>query len=62
MKFKNECDKLGGPPNCFSGFCDDYAECIDCPSGLVDMVIRLIIWRDPENSKVKFAQDLECVN
>ncbi len=38
MKFKNECDKLGGPPNCFSGFCDDYAECIDCPSGLVDMV------------------------
>jgi hypothetical protein len=39
MKFKNECDKLGGAPACFTGFCDDYAECIDCPSGLVDRVI-----------------------
>ena len=31
-----ECDKLGGAPNCFSGFCEVHGECIDCPSALVD--------------------------
>ncbi len=35
-KFKNECDKLGGAPECYSGFCDEVAECIDCPAALVD--------------------------
>lgn len=37
IKFKNECDKSGGGPHCYSGFCDQVAECIECPSGLVDM-------------------------
>ena len=36
VKFKNECDKLGGGPNCFSGFCENVLECIDCPTALVD--------------------------
>jgi len=37
IKFKNECDKNGGGPQCYSGFCDQVAECIECPSGLVDL-------------------------
>ena len=36
IKFKNECDKNGGGPRCYTGFCDQVAECIECPSGLVD--------------------------
>lgn len=27
---------MGGAPRCFTGFCESVAECIDCPSGLVD--------------------------
>ena len=37
IKFKNECDKNGGGPHCYSGFCDQVAECIECPVGVVDM-------------------------
>ena len=36
IKYKNECDKLGGAPDCFSGFCEKVAECIDCPTALID--------------------------
>ena len=36
IKFKNECEKLGGAPKCYSGFCESVAECIDCPMALVD--------------------------
>ena len=36
IKFKNECDKYGGAPACFSGFCESIAECVDCPTALVD--------------------------
>ena len=37
IKFKNECDKNGGGPHCYSGFCDQVAECIECPAGLIDL-------------------------
>ena len=37
IKFKNECDKNGGAPNCYSGFCDQVAECVECPAGLIDV-------------------------
>lgn len=37
IKFKNECDKNGGGARCYSGFCDQVAECIECPAGLVDV-------------------------
>lgn len=36
IKFKNECDKNGGGPRCYTGFCDEVAECIECPAGLND--------------------------
>lgn len=32
-----ECEKAGGPPKCYSGFCENVAECVDCPTGLADM-------------------------
>jgi hypothetical protein len=32
-----ECDKAGGAPHCFSGFCENVAECVDCPAALVDV-------------------------
>jgi hypothetical protein len=35
-KFNIECYKFGGPPNCFSGFCETNAKCIDCPKALID--------------------------
>jgi hypothetical protein len=31
-----ECDRKGGSPRCYSGFCDNFAECVDCPTALVD--------------------------
>ena len=31
-----ECDKSGGAPKCFSGFCENVAECVDCPAALID--------------------------
>ena len=36
IKFKNECDKMGTSPKCYSGLCESVSECIDCPSALVD--------------------------
>jgi hypothetical protein len=29
------CEKLGGAPNCYSGFCDRIAQCVDCPTAVV---------------------------
>lgn len=37
IKFKNECDKNGGGARCYTGFCDQVAECVECPAGLVDL-------------------------
>lgn len=37
IKFQNECNKLQGPPLCYTGFCSEVAECIDCPTSLVDL-------------------------
>lgn len=31
-----ECDKFGGAPRCFSGFCENVAECVDCPAAVID--------------------------
>eukprot|EP00744_Colponema_vietnamica_P002111 GILI01003396.1.p1 GENE.GILI01003396.1~~GILI01003396.1.p1 ORF type:complete len:232 (+),score=41.74 GILI01003396.1:85-780(+) len=36
-RFKVECEARGGPPHCFSGFCDEIAECIDCPYASLDL-------------------------
>lgn len=37
IKFKSQCDNFGGPPHCYSGFCESVAECIDCPIAIVDI-------------------------
>ena len=37
LKYKQICDKFEELPKiseCYSGFCDKYVNCIDCPSGL----------------------------
>ena len=34
-KYRSQCDSFGGPPQCYSGFCEMVAECIDCPSANV---------------------------
>lgn len=36
IKFRSQCNNFGGAPYCYSGFCEMIAECIDCPTALVD--------------------------
>ena len=36
IKFMAQCQNFGDSPNCFSGYCEQVAECIDCPHALVD--------------------------
>jgi hypothetical protein len=36
IKFMSQCQNFGDSPNCFSGYCEQVAECIDCPHALVD--------------------------
>jgi len=36
IKFMSQCQNFGDSPNCFSGYCESIAECIDCPYALVD--------------------------
>ncbi len=62
-KYLNECDKLGGMPRCYTGFCDEYADCIDCPYGMVDVNANGLLgpmvcsgngicklgWKDPQH-------------
>lgn len=36
VKFRSNCNNFGGDPSCYSGFCEQVAECIDCPFSLVD--------------------------
>lgn len=31
-----ECEKKGGPPFCYSGFCESIAECVDCPCAYLE--------------------------
>ena len=31
-----ECDLSGGAPACYMGYCENVAECVDCPSAVVD--------------------------
>eukprot|EP01066_Platyproteum_vivax_P005142 Platyproteum_vivax@DN16562_c0_g1_i1.p1 len=35
-QFMASCNENGGPPHCFSAFCDQQAECIDCPTASLD--------------------------
>ena len=37
----NKCINQGGPPSCYSGFCDIETECIDCPMGPVEIGIKI---------------------
>ena len=36
VKYRSHCNNFGGAPNCYTGFCEQVAECIDCPGALVD--------------------------
>lgn len=36
IKYQSQCINYGGAPNCYSGFCESVAECVDCPTALID--------------------------
>lgn len=36
IRYRSHCNNFGGAPLCYTGFCEQIAECIDCPSALID--------------------------